>query len=70
MRAFGMSTMQYCGTSFARIALASLFGTLTTFGLNGAVLAAGTCIEARISTPARAIGTTALIASIIASVGT
>jgi len=45
MRAFGMSTMQYCGTSFARIALTSLFGTLTAFGLNGAVLAAGTCIE-------------------------
>jgi hypothetical protein len=45
MRAFGMSTTQYCDTSFAPIALASLFGTLTAFGLNGAVLAAGTCIE-------------------------
>ena len=32
-------------TSFLRVALASLLGTLTAFGLNGAVLAAGTCIE-------------------------
>jgi hypothetical protein len=50
MRALGgahakMSTMQYCDTSFVRVVSASLLGTLTAFGLNGAVLAAGTCIE-------------------------
>ena len=45
MHAFGMSTMRYCGTSFVRVALASLLGTLAAFGLNSAVLAAGACIE-------------------------
>jgi hypothetical protein len=39
-----MSTTQY-DTSFVRVVLVSLLGTLTAFGLNGAVLAAGTCIE-------------------------
>ncbi len=32
-------------TLFVRVALASLLGTLMAFGLNDAVLAAGTCIE-------------------------
>jgi hypothetical protein len=50
MRALGsahakMSTMQYYPTSFVRVVSASLLGTLTAMGLNGAVLAAGTCIE-------------------------
>jgi hypothetical protein len=50
MRALGsahakMSTMQYYDTSFVRVVSASLLGTLTALGLNGAVLAAGTCIE-------------------------
>ena len=40
-----MSTMHYYDTSSVRAALASLLGTLTAFGLNGAVLAAGTCME-------------------------
>src|ERR1700675_3098903 len=40
-----MSTMHRYDTSCLRVALASLLGTLTAFGLNGAVLAAGTCIE-------------------------
>jgi hypothetical protein len=40
-----MSTMQYYDTSFARVILASLLGSLTALGLNGAVQAAGTCIE-------------------------
>jgi hypothetical protein len=39
-----MSTMQYYDTSFVRVVSASLLGTLTVLGLNGAVLAAGTCI--------------------------
>ena len=37
--------MHYYDTSSVRAALASLLGTLTAFGLNGAVLAAGTCME-------------------------
>jgi hypothetical protein len=37
--------MQYYDTLFVRVALASLLGALTAFGLNDAVLAAGTCIE-------------------------
>jgi outer membrane biosynthesis protein TonB len=41
-----VSTMQYCDTSFVQVVSANLLGTLTAFGLNGAVLAAGTCIEA------------------------
>ena len=45
MHAFGMSTMRYCDTSFVRVALASLLATLAAFGLNGAALAAGACIE-------------------------
>jgi hypothetical protein len=45
MRAFGMSTMRYCGTSFVQVALASLLGSLAAFGLNAGVLAAGACIE-------------------------
>jgi hypothetical protein len=40
-----MNTMQYYNTSFVRIASANLLGILTALGLNGAVLAAGTCIE-------------------------
>jgi len=39
-----MNTMQY-DTSFVRVVSASLLGILIAFGLNGAVLAAGTCIE-------------------------
>ena len=39
-----MSAMRY-DTLFVRVALASLLGTLMAFGLNDAVLAAGTCIE-------------------------
>jgi len=38
-------TMQYYDTLFVRVALASLLGTLTAVGLNGAVRAAGTCME-------------------------
>jgi hypothetical protein len=50
MRALGsthakMSTMQYYDTTFVRVVSASLLGTLTALGLNGAVLAAGTCGE-------------------------
>jgi hypothetical protein len=40
-----MNTMQYYNTSFVRIASANLLGILTALGLNGTVLAAGTCIE-------------------------
>jgi hypothetical protein len=39
-----MNTMQY-DTSFVRVVSASLLGILIAFGLSGAVLAAGTCIE-------------------------
>ena len=50
MRALGsdhakMSTIQYYGTSFVRVVSTSLLGTLAALGLNGAVLASGTCIE-------------------------
>jgi hypothetical protein len=41
-----MGIMQYCDTSSLRVAVASVLGTLTAFGLNGAVLAAGTCMKA------------------------
>ena len=65
-----MSGMQHCDTSFVRVVSASLLGALMALGLNGAVLAAGTCLEGPNSKPARAaIGTTELIASIIANVG-
>lgn len=37
--------MERYDTLFVRVALASLLGTLTVVGLNGAVLAAGTCIQ-------------------------
>jgi hypothetical protein len=40
-----MSTIQTYDSSFVRVVSASLFGTLTALVLNGAVLAAGTCIE-------------------------
>jgi hypothetical protein len=40
-----MNTMQYYNTSFVRIASANLLGILTALGLNGTILAAGTCIE-------------------------
>jgi hypothetical protein len=40
-----MSAMERYDTLFVRVALASLLGTLTAVGLNGAVLAAGTCIQ-------------------------
>src|SRR5215813_9375843 len=40
-----MGTMQHHDTSFVRVALAGSLGALTAFGLNGAVLAAGTCVE-------------------------
>jgi hypothetical protein len=40
-----MSTMHHYDTSSVRVAVASLLGTLTAFGLNGAVVAAGTCME-------------------------
>jgi hypothetical protein len=40
-----MSGMQHCDTSFVRVVSASLLGALIALGLNGAVLAAGTCIE-------------------------
>jgi hypothetical protein len=62
-----MNTMQYYNTSFVRISSANLLGILTALGLNGAVLAAGTCIE---GPKAGGHWTTALIPSIIASVGT
>jgi hypothetical protein len=50
MRALGSahaktSMMQCYDTSFVRVVSASLLGTLTAFGLNGAVLAAGPCVE-------------------------
>jgi hypothetical protein len=40
-----MSTMQYFDTLIVRVALASSLGTLTAFGLNGAVLGASTCFQ-------------------------
>jgi hypothetical protein len=40
-----MSGMQYCNTSFVRVVSASLLGALIALCLNGAVPAAGTCIE-------------------------
>ena len=65
-----MNTMQY-DTSFVRVVSASLLGILIAFGLNGAVLAAGTCIEGpNLNSGQSRLGTTAWIASIIASVGT
>ena len=50
MRALGsahakMSEMKHCNTSFVRVVSASLLGALIALGLNGAVPAAGTCIE-------------------------
>ena len=39
-----MSAMQN-DTLYVRVALATLLGTLTAFGLNDAVVAAGACIE-------------------------
>jgi hypothetical protein len=72
MHAFGIGTMRYCSTSFVRVALASLLGTLAAFGLNGAVLAAGACNEGPNLNAGKGapIGTIALVASNIASVGT
>jgi hypothetical protein len=40
-----MSGMQHCDTSLVRVVSASLLGALIALGLNGAVLAAGTCLE-------------------------